>query len=410
MRFLATLSSVLILFSIVSIPHTSFCAPPEVADGVSQIDNAATPSDGQHVLHPHELWRCGGENDEFLFGFIITGEVDAAGNVYLLDRWLGTVHVVGPDGELTDQLSREGEGPGETRQPTDLTWLPDGELGITQPLPGRLIRIDKSGNPAGDVVPSGVSAQAAEFGFLTETAWRGGTFAYCGTQTNFIKGQMEVTNFLALCDLSTGAETTRILEKQYLENQCSPFMEADRYWINEGRWCLGPGGRVYTASLRNDYAIHVYSSNGHLVQIIKRDYKPRHRTADEISELRKRYTRPSDEWGGGREVQILADEPCISELRVSDDGELWVRHSGSSHDQAPGIFATWDVFSPGGLYARTVSFEVSGNSTNDRLIFLSDNRLLLIRGYYEASDAMWGEGEAGENDTVSEIICFELAH
>ncbi len=410
MRLIAFLSSALALFFIQSMPLLSFCAPLEIAAGVSQVDNAATPGDGHQLLHPRELWRCGGECGEFLYGFIITGEVDAAGNAYLLDRWLGTVHVLGPDGKLIDQLSREGEGPGETRQPTDLTWLPDSELGITQPLPGRLIRIDKNGNPVGDVVPSGVSAQAAEFGFLIETAWRGGTFAYSGSQTNFPKGQMEVTNFLALCDLNTGAETTRILEKQYFDNQCAPFMEVDRYWINEGRWCLGPSGRVYIAPLRNDYAIHVYSSNGQLVKIIKRDYKPRHRTADEISELRKRYTRTSAEWGGGREVQILADDPCISELRVTDNGELWVRHSGSSDEQAPGVFATWDVFSPKGLYARTVSIEVSGDPTKDRLLFLNDTRLLLIRGYYEASDAMWGEGETGEDETVGEIICFELTH
>ncbi len=367
------------------------------------------PYDGNQVVHPRELWRCGGEGDEFLFGFIITAEADAEGNVYLLDRWLGAVHVIGPDGILLQQLSRQGDGPGETKEPMDLTWLPDGKLGIVQPSPGRIVRIDRAGNPVGDIVPDGVSAREAQFGFLIEAAWRGGSLAYSGSQTIFRDGLMERSNFLAFCDLNTGAELSRVLEKKSSDDGRTNQKETDHYWVHEGRWCLGPEGKIYIAPQRDAYVVKVYGSDGRLEQIIEREYEPRQRTKEEKDLLHKRYIQPADEWGGGRETQISSDDPCVAELRVTDKGELWVKHSRSSYDQAPGVFATWDVFAIDGTYSRTVSIVVAGDPSNDRLLFLNDRRILVIRGYFEASDAMWGAGETGDQDEVGEIVCYELS-
>jgi len=380
-----------------------------VSEAVCRIQNSAIPRDGNQVIHPRELWSCGGESDDFLFGFIITAEADPEGDVYLLDRWLGMVHVIGPDGQMLRQLCRQGEGPGETNQPTDLTWLPEGELGIVQPSPGRLVRIDRFGNPAGDIVPDGVSARAAQFGFLTEAAWRGGALAYSGSQTNFKDGSLERSSFLAFCDLNTGAEFARVLQKDFSDDGRTALKESDQYWIHEGRWCLGPEGKIYTAPQRDAYVVNVYGTGGRLERIIEREYEPWHRTKEERDVLQKRHTRPDDEWGGGREVQISADDPCVAELRVTDRGELWVRHSRSSHDQAPGVFATWDVFAADGTYSRTVSVVVAGDPGEDRLLFLNDSRLLVIHGYFEASDAMWGEGATWDQEEVGEIVCYDVS-
>ena len=401
--------SILVLVSTILAPPLARCAPPAVADTVHRVHNTDTPRDSHQVLHPHELWRCGGESDEFLFGFIITAEIDTEGRVYLLDRWMGAVHVLGPDGKFLNQLSREGEGPGETNQPTDLTWLPAGSLGIVQPSPGRIVRIDRAGNPVGDIVPDGVSVRAAHFGFLIEAAWRGGSLAYSGSQTNFRDGRLERSSFLGFCDLNTGAELVRILEKELSDDGRTELLESDQYWIHEGRWCLGPKGKIYVAPQRDEFVIHVFGSDGGLERIVGREYEPWRRTREERDVLQERYTRPADEWGGGREVRVSADDPCISELRVTDTGELWVKHSRSSHDQAPGVFATWDVFATDGTYSRTVSVAVAGDPGKDRLLFLSDNHLLLIRGYFEASDAMWGEGEGRDQEEFGEIVLYVVA-
>jgi len=372
-----------------------------------EIRNGVEPRDGHGILRPREVWRRGGEDDEVLFGFIITVEGDEDGRVYLLDRWLATVFVISAEGTLVDQLSREGEGPGETRQPTDLTRLPGGELGIVQPMPGRLVRIDRLGDPAGTLVPEIISARAAQFGILTEAEWRGGTLVGSGSRVRFNEEGQRQSFFLSVFDLETGAERARLLQHETLNDGRSASSE--NYWVNEGRWCLGPDGCVYVAPDRDAYAVHVFGTDGRLERIIARDYVPWRRSADEKSALAARYAPGPDEFGAGRKVHISDFEPCLSELYVADNGELWVRHGGSGRAEDPGIFQTWDVYSPAGHYVRSIGLELPGDPTRDRLFFLPRERLVVVRGFQEASRAMWGAGseENGEESPPIEVICYE---
>ena len=78
-------------------------------------------SPAQRTVQLEEIWRVGGEDDEeILFGVVAFGVLDEEGNMYLLDSQLSQVLVINPEGELIDTLGREGEGPGEMRQPTGI--------------------------------------------------------------------------------------------------------------------------------------------------------------------------------------------------------------------------------------------------------------------------------------------------
>ena len=389
----------------ISSPLAGRCAPPAV-EAPLRILSPALQRDGDVVVRPHEVWRLDGE--DLLLGFIITAEIDTEGNVYLLDRWLSTVHVIAPDGQLRYQLGRKGEGPGEFDQPTDLTWLPGDRLGIVQPMPGRLVGLDLAGDPVGDLVPVSVSARAAQYGLLIEAAWRGGSLAYAGSRMSFQDGVMTRSSFLAYCDPETGEDLARVLQKETADDGRSEQAEADQYWIHEGRWCLGPQGRIFVASRRDAYAVEVYGPDGRLERTIGRDYEPRRRTDAEIDALCERLTRPAEEWGGGRVPRISATAPCIDELRVTDTGELWVRHGLSTRDRPEGVSATWDVFDAAGVFARTVSIAIEADPDVDRVIFLDDRHLLLIQGFREASDAMWGDAVGSEREDDGAIILYEI--
>ena len=133
--------------------------PPALAgetvlvDGIPHVMNPATPRDGVQTLDLQEQWRTGGEDDEIFFGVVTNAISDDEGNIYLLDMQLSEVQVYSPAGEQFKTLSREGEGPGEIQRPADLLFMPDGSLGIVQMFPGKVVKIDLDGNPAGSFAP-----------------------------------------------------------------------------------------------------------------------------------------------------------------------------------------------------------------------------------------------------------------
>ena len=82
---------------------------------VPVVDNPAEPAGGVVEMPMHELWRAGGEEDDIFFGNVGSVDLDAAGNLYLLDSQLCVTHVYSPGGELLRTLGGEGDGPGEVR-------------------------------------------------------------------------------------------------------------------------------------------------------------------------------------------------------------------------------------------------------------------------------------------------------
>ena len=70
-------------------------------------------SGGMATIKLPELWRLGGdsEDEEEFFGVISDIDIDAAGQVYLLDSQLNEAKIYTKDGEFVRSIGREGEGP-----------------------------------------------------------------------------------------------------------------------------------------------------------------------------------------------------------------------------------------------------------------------------------------------------------
>jgi len=399
-------------FLVMALPISSFlsAAPGVVTvsnQDVPRITNPATPRDGHLTLEPRELWRRGGDDEEILLGFVITALDDEDGNVYLLDRQQSTVFVFSPTGEYLHNLSRQGEGPGETSLPTDMLWLPDGTLGLVQPLPGKIVKVDRAGDPAGVIVLGGHEPEAGGIPFLAEARCRGGGIVCCGSQGVLAEEGFVQNRFLTVCD-TNGVELNQLLELRDKNPNRQKVCEADWYWVVEGRWCLGPDGSIYTAPRRDEYAVQVFAAEGYSERIFTREFQSWRRTESELARLRERWAGSPGETGGQREVEIEAHDPCIEELRVADDGSVWVRHSRSARQQPSGVLVTYDVFDPDGQFARTVSLVLSGDADQDKLVFLSDDRLLLIRGFRDASRALYGDSpeDPDASGDPLEVICY----
>lgn len=98
-----------------------------------------------------EVYRMGsiGGEDWEQFGDIASLGFDGAGNLYLLDRQAARVTVVAPDGSYLRAFGREGEGPGESRSPTRLAVMPNGDVVVFESTRSAFHIFDRNGNVKG---------------------------------------------------------------------------------------------------------------------------------------------------------------------------------------------------------------------------------------------------------------------
>jgi len=113
------------------------------------VQNPEVPSETVSITLD-EQWRRGGEDDDVLFGVVSQLVQDKEGNVYLLDGQLSEVQVLSPGGEHLRTIGREGEGPGEFRNASDMYLGPGGTLGVLQIFPGKIVMLETDGTPAGN--------------------------------------------------------------------------------------------------------------------------------------------------------------------------------------------------------------------------------------------------------------------
>jgi hypothetical protein len=384
------------------------------ADGATHVKNGDKPSQGTTTLKLEKLWSAGGEEGTDLFGLITQAIVDEAGNVYLLDTQLAEVRVFSPTGEPLKTLSREGEGPGEVRLPTDLFFLPDGRLGLVQAFPGKIIVVDRSGNPGETISVGGGDPTQGGFVVLLDGSSAGESLVLAGilisTQQN-PPGQ-DRTSFLGRYSVA-GLEQVRFVEqKTHLDFQNIKIVEKDQYFVYPRRWALGSGGRVYAAPFRDRYVIHVYGAEGKLERVIERVYEPRPRTEKEMARIEALVAAQTRQIPGEVKTELEKTEPAVSSLHMRDDGELWVVSSRSTHQQPAGIMLTYDVFDPQGNFTRQVAVACEGDGTEDGLFFAGPGRMLLVKGLVDAAATMQGaspELAEGEEPAPMEVVLYRVA-
>lgn len=83
---------------------------------------------------------------EYQFGNLRAIAVGPDERIYVLDGHGPVIRMYGPDGTYMQDIGREGEGPGEYKQPdSGLVFLPDGRLALRDPGNGRISLYDADG-------------------------------------------------------------------------------------------------------------------------------------------------------------------------------------------------------------------------------------------------------------------------
>ena len=374
----------------------------DAADVPRTIDDDG-PAQGVQPLALRELWRVGGEDEDVIFGRITDLKMHPDGSVYVLDNQLCHVVVISADGEHLRDISREGDGPGELRQPMGLVFLADDVLGVGMGFPAKLVTLGLDGTPIGTHYPVGAPADG-NVAVMISLQYVDGVLAASGGSIVFAAdGDSHTDRFLSVGDASFG-EFHRILETATpFDPTGRIFVEADNYYIDRS-WALGPGGRIYAPMKRDAYEISEFDTAGKLVRVFGRRYEPRKRTQaekDRISPLINPGTPETTDW------TIADHDACVTRIMVNpDDGTIWVLTPHGHEDQPEGILETWDVFAPDGEYLRQVPVPLGHEMNEGTCYLVGDGRMVVVRGTGSAFSAREDDGET-EIEPL-EVICYEM--
>jgi len=377
-----------------------------------RIENPAEPAQGVHNVELEELWRVGGEDDEeTIFGIVNRALVDEDNNIYLLDAQLAEVNVFSPDGVLVKTLGHEGDGPGEFRGPTDMCFLPDGNLGVVQAFPGKVIKLAMDGTPAG----TWQLGDPASGGFFIMRALKsdGGIVVAGGTEQHVdqANGKISRRNFVgALAEDGTLAhvytETEHIMD---LAN-----MKLDELQIIESpdrRYDLSREGKTIVAIPRYGYEISVFDKAGQLERVFTREYESWKRDERAMTMWQNIFDTIERTQLPGAPIHIEEFQPDVEFLRVASDGSIWVLTSRAMWDSPEGVFTSYDVFSPDGVYQKKLDIICEGDSRKDFLFFGGDDLVFVVTGFWDAALSQFGGAGGDDDDEEPEpmaVICYQI--
>ena len=382
----------LALLMIASAAQAEWIGRTATVDGVVTVTNPETPAYGAVSQEMHELWRRGGDTDEeIFFGTIAEFLHDADGNIYLLDGQLSEIQVFDPQGKLLRTVGRQGEGPGEFQNGADMFWAPNGDIGVVQAWPGKVVMITAEGDPGTTfALPY---RGGGGFQSVTRGAGCGESVILAGTAWTREDGKQLQFTYLKAYDLggqelATYVETSREVEFGNYEFREEEYVDFQR------RWAVAPDGRVAAALSFDDYRIHVWNADGSVDRVIERpDYAPVKRTAaerDRFQTMYEAFTR----WNRGSTFRVHDNHQTIGQVFFRDDGTLWVQSSTHRWRAPDGVFTSFDVYDAEGRYLQRVDLVADASAVEDGLFF-AGNRAYVVTDLFNAVMArMGGDGNA----------------
>jgi hypothetical protein len=398
----------LLLLLMTSVGWAGWAGQTTTRDGVTTVTNPETPAFGAVSQELRELWRRGGNDDEeIFFGTIAEFLHDADGNIYLLDGQISEIHVFNPQGDLLRTIGRQGEGPGEFQNGADMYWGPQGQIGVVQAWPGKIVMITPEGEPGSTfALPY---RDGGGWQSITRGVGRGENVVLAGTAWTREDGKQLQFTYLKLydaggSDVATYQETSR--ETQFGDYE---FVE-EEFTDFQRRWDVAPDGRVAAALSFEEYRIHIWNADGTVDRVIERPaYQAVKRNAAETKRFQTMYDAYT-RWNRGSTFRVHENHQTIGQIFFREDGTLWVQSSAYRWRTADGIFTSFDVYDTVGRYLQRVDLVADADATEDGLFF-AGNRAYVVTDLYNAIMASAG-GDTNEDDLSDAepvaVISFEF--
>jgi hypothetical protein len=412
LRSMLALTLGVVLVTAVSVPADAgaWKGKDVTVEGATHVMNPAEPMNKAVTLTPEKLWRIGGDtdNEDEFFGLITQALIDKDGNIYLLDSQLSEIKVFDAKGQYLRSIGREGEGPGEFRAAANMCFLPDGNIGVVQLAPGRIVMLSPDGEPAGEhPLPTAEDGGAI---FLLRAGSTGKYMVLAYMKNKFAEGVFDQSRILGCID-EDGKEAVRLYEETRTIDFANPVIDEVVWDTFDRRWTVGPDGRVFAVTTHSDYQVRVWNTDGTPDRVIEREYKRLPRTAEDKEFVRGIYEAFTRQVPNAT-VKIDDNWTDIQSIHPRDDGTLWVLTSRGGVDVPDGTLGVFDVFDKQGRFLTQVTLKGEGDPQDDGYFFVGD-RLFVVTDFLQAAVAAQGGGnEATQGDEEEPepmaVICYRL--
>jgi hypothetical protein len=409
---IAAIIAVALALSIAAVPSQAgdWKGKVETVDGVKYVKNTAEPMEKPTTVIMEALWELGGETDDEdeFFGVITDIKIDDQGNVYLLDSQLSEVKIYTADGEFVRSIGREGEGPGEFRRPSQMFFTKEGNVGVMQTIPAKIVLLTPEGDPVGDhPLPA---PEDGGFQMLTSGQASKGQLVLGMARTKLADDQSSWsrTDFLTRVD-SEGNEVAEYASKTTTINFADAVLNFAEWDTFERRWTVAPDGKVYACESYPDYVVTVWNADGSVDKKITREYQHRAHAANEKELLTKMMEHFAQQIPNCR-VEVEDNAKDIESIHIRDDGSIWVLTSNGSHDYPDGSLGVFDVFDKNGQFVREVTLNGDGDAQDDYYLFVKDC-FYVVTDFLQA--ALVAQGATGLYDDEEEaepmaVRCYKL--
>jgi hypothetical protein len=269
---------------------------------------------------------------EYQFGSIRAFDVDREGRIYVFDSHVPALRVYGRGGKWLRDIGREGEGPGEYKQPdSGLAILPDGRVALRDPGTGRITLY----TPDGEYV--GFYRIAGSFNTSNPmVAGQSGTVA-TPTVVNLGTSVFEWKSGIALYHPDGTVDTVLTPDLGYESAQISAQKEGSssinhvpfspqqvEVYSPEGYFIVGINEDYSFDLLRPEGVLRIARDSWETVPVDPAEADAEREAATD--NFRRNY--PGWKWNG---PPIPDHKPAYWQFHVADDGRIWVQVPAPSY-------------------------------------------------------------------------------
>ncbi len=338
--------------------------------------------------------------EQYQFGNLRAIAVDAEGLMYAYDAHVPVLRVYSPDGNWLRDVGREGEGPGEYKQPdSGLAILPDGRVALRDPGNGRITLYSADGEYDGFYRIAGSFNTSAPL--IADTAGALLTYIVTNLGTSVFEWKSGLARYVA----DGAVDTLTMPDLGYEEAQVSAEREGSSSisgvpFAPEQVTAYSPFG-YFLIGISEGYSFDLLRPEG--VLRIRRAYDPVPVDGGEAEAERERMTAnfrrnyPGWKWNG---PPIPPVKPAYDGFYPSEDGRIWVHVPAPSErymdaeeqkaeeerlGRAVNPYRTpvrFDVFETTGDYLGQVDTP-EGFSLSPRPVFRGDTVWATVRDEYD---------------------------